>query len=360
MLIFHKNGTIELLIYCNMDSEKLQTFFFLSLLLGISALVVFVLLPYASVIIVSGTLAVVLYPLYRRLVRIMPSYESLASLLTVLIALLIIFIPLFMFGAAVMKQAGELYFNIADGAKDTDFVNQAILIVQEKIKSFAPQATLNIDESLKQLLGWILGKIGVIFSEVTGFVLGFVLSMLALYYLLKDGKKLVELLIALSPLKDTDDRDIFNKINTAVHSVIWGTIVVALVQGVLVTTGFYIFGVPNGALWGAFAAIAALIPFVGTTIVVLPAVAYLFITGNSLAAIGLLIWGATAVGLVDNILTPKLIARGTRLHPLLILFSVLGGLSLFGPSGFLIGPLLLSLLFALLDIYRKQLPASNS
>lgn len=342
-----------------MDKEKLQTFFFLSLLLGISALVVFVLLPYLTVIIVSGTLAVILYPLYRRIMRIMPARESLASLITVLIALLIIFIPLFMFGAAVVKQAGELYFSIANGAKDTDFVNQAMLVVQEKIRLFAPQATFDIDESLKQILGWILGKIGVVFSEVTGFIFGFVLSMLALYYLLKDGKKLEELLITLSPLKDTDDRDIFVKINKAVHSVIWGTIVVALVQGALVATGFYIFGVPNGALWGAFAAIAALVPFVGTTIVVLPAVAYLFIIGNSLTAIGLLIWGMTAVGLVDNILVPKLIARGTRMHPLLILFSVLGGLSLFGPAGFLIGPLVLSLFFALLDIYRKQLLADT-
>ena len=341
-----------------MDREKLQTFFFLSLLLGISTLVIFVFLPYLTVIIVSGTLAVVLYPLYRRIMRVIPR-ETLASLITVLIALLVIFIPLFMFGAAVVTQAGELYFSIADGAKDTDFVNQAVLLIQEKLKLFAPQATFDFDESLKQLLGWILGKVGVIFSEVTSFILGFVLSMLALYYFLKDGKKLEEMLIALSPLKDTDDREIFHKINKAVHSVIWGTIVVALVQGVLVATGFYIFGVPNGALWGAFAAIAALIPFVGTTIVVLPAVLYLFIIGNSLAATGLIIWGATAVGLVDNILTPKLIAHGTRLHPLLILFSVLGGLSLFGPSGFLIGPLLLSLFFALLDIYQKQLTTDN-
>jgi|SRR3989344_5152125 len=342
-----------------MDREKLQTFFFLSLLLGISALVIFVLMPYLTVIIISGTFTVVLYPLYRRILRIMPSYESIASLITVLIALLIIFVPLFLFGATVVKQAGGLYLSIANDGKGTDFINQTVLLIQKEIRLIAPNTAINIDQSLEQLLGWIIGKLGVIFSGVTSVILGFVLSMLALYYFLKDGKKLEETLIALSPLKDTDDRAIFNKLAQAVHSVIWGTLVVAVVQGVLVTTGFYIFGVPNGALWGAFAAIAALVPFVGTTIVVLPAVAYLFITGNSLAATGLLVWGATAVGLVDNILTPKLLARGIRIHPLLILFSVLGGLSFFGPSGFLIGPLLLSLLFALLDIYRKQLTVNG-
>lgn len=338
-----------------MNQEKLQTFFFLSFLIGISALVAFVFLPYVSVIIISATLAIVLRPLHRRIASRIPTHESLASLATVIIALLIIFIPLFLFGAAVVKQAGSLYVDIASGAQSTDFIDRMITIVQEKISRFAPSTTLDADQALKQMLGWIIGKIGVIFSEVTGFILGFALSMLTLYYLLKDGKKLESVLIGLSPLKDSDDRDIVTKLKQAVHSVVWGTLVVALVQGALVATGFYLFGVPNGALWGAVAAIAALIPFVGTTLVILPGVAYLFFTGATLPAIGLLIWGASAVGLIDNILTPKLIQRGTRIHPILILFSVLGGLSFFGPAGFLIGPLLLSLFFALLSIYQKQL-----
>lgn len=338
-----------------MNKEKLQTAFFLSLLFGITALVAFVFLPYASVIIVSATLAIVLRPLHRRILAIMPSHESISALITVIAALLIIFIPLFLFGAAVVKQAGNLYFDIASGAHSTDFIAQIIVNAQEKISRYAPAMTLDADQALKQLLAWILGKIGVIFSEVTNFILGFVLSMLAMYYLLKDGKNLETTLIGLSPLKDSDDREIFLKLKQAVHSVIWGTLVVALVQGILVSTGFYLFGVPNGALWGSVAAIAALIPFVGTTLVILPGVAYLFFTGDTLPAMGLLIWGASAVGLIDNLLSPKLIQRGTKIHPILILFSVLGGLSFFGPAGFLIGPLLLSLFFALLSIYQKQL-----
>lgn len=338
-----------------MNKEKLQTFFFLGLLLGISVLVAFVFLPYVSVIIISTTMAIVLRPLHRRILTIMPSRESFAALISVIAALLIIFIPLFLFGAAVVKQAGSLYFDIASGAHSTDFIEQAVLIAQEKISRFAPNATLDVNQTLKELLGWILGKIGVVFSEVTSFILGFILSMLTMYYLLKDGRKLENTLIELSPLQDSDDRDIFSKLKQAVHSVIWGTLVVALTQGALVTIGFYLFGVPNGALWGSVAAIAALIPFVGTTLVILPGVAYLFLTGSTLPAAGLFIWGASAVGLVDNILSPMLIQRGTRIHPILILFSVLGGLSFFGPSGFLMGPLLLSLFFALVSIYKKQL-----
>lgn len=338
-----------------MNKEKLQTFFFLSLLIGISALIALVFLPYASVLIVSATLAILLRPLHRRIGSAVPGHESLASGATVIIALLIIFIPLFLFGAAVVKQAGDLYFTIATDTNGTDFIDRTILLAQEKLARFTPNVTLDTDQALKQLLGWIVGKIGVIFSEVTGFIFGFALSMLALYYLLKDGRKLEEVLIALSPLKDIDDREIVTKLKQAVHTVIWGTLVVALVQGALISTGFYLFGVPNGALWGAVGAIAALVPFVGTTLVVLPAVGYLAVTGATLPALGLFIWGASAVGLVDNLLTPKLIQRGIKIHPLLILFSVLGGLSFFGPAGFLIGPLLLSLFFALLSIYQKHL-----
>src|SRR3972149_4881074 len=185
-----------------MNQEKLQTFFFLSLLIGISVLVAYVFLPYVGVIIVSATMAIILRPLHRRILSSIPTHESLASLATVLAALLIIF-------------------------------------VQEKISRFAPSAALDADQALKQLLGWIISKLGVVFSEVTGFIFGFALSMLTMYYLLKDGKKLENILITLSPLKDSDDRDIFSKLKQAVHSVIWGTLVVALTQGVLITTGFY-------------------------------------------------------------------------------------------------------------------------
>ena len=117
--------------------------------------------------------------------------------------------------------------------------------------------------------------------------------------------------------------------------------------------GIWIFGIPNATLWGSIAAIAALIPSVGTSLVVLPGVLYLFLFGERFAALGLMIWGMTAVGLIDNILGPHLMKRGIAIHPFFILLSVLGGLGLFGPVGFLIGPLILALLFALLDIYAK-------
>ena len=119
----------------------------------------------------------------------------------------------------------------------------------------------------------------------------------------------------------------------------------------MLVLGLAIFAVPSPALWGMVAVVASLIPAIGAGVIILPAAIYLFIASGPIFGLGILLWGALIVGLIDNLLRPKLIERGIHIHPLLILFSVLGGIGFFGVTGFLLGPLILSLLFALLDIY---------
>mgnify|MGYP001572074651 FL=1 len=181
--------------------------------------------------------------------------------------------------------------------------------------------------------------------------MGIFIFLVALYYLFKDGDKLKTAVVSLSPLQDIHDETIFNKLEVTINSVIRGSLAIALIQGILTAIGFAIFGVPNATLWGSVAAIAALVPGIGTALVLLPAILYLYLSGETLSAVGLLLWGMTAVGLVDNFLGPKLVERGMQLHPFLILLSILGGISFFGPLGFLLGPLILGLLFALLEVY---------
>jgi len=178
--------------------------------------------------------------------------------------------------------------------------------------------------------------------------------LFALYYLLKDGKKLTKAVITYSPLADKYDKQILEKLSIAVNSVIKGSLLISIIQGILAGIGFWIFGVPNPALLGAATVIASLIPAVGTAVIILPACFYLFLTSHFLAGIGLLLWGLLLVGLIDNFLRPKLIEKDIHLHPFLILLSVIGGISLFGAFGFILGPLVLSLLFALLDIYKEE------
>ncbi len=207
---------------------------------------------------------------------------------------------------------------------------------------------------MKDALQWIAGHAGDIFSGVSRFILSSFIFLIALYYLLRDGARARRALITISPLPDTEDEAILDQLARAINSIIKGSLVIALIQGVLTTVGLAIFGVPNPALWGMIAAIAALIPGIGTSLVIAPAILYLFAIGHVPQAIGFTAWGALAVGFIDNLLGPKLVGKGMRLHPLLVLLSVLGGLALFGTVGIFLGPLTLSLLFALLSIHMKM------
>jgi predicted PurR-regulated permease PerM len=169
--------------------------------------------------------------------------------------------------------------------------------------------------------------------------------------LLRDGQRLRALAIVVSPFADTDDESILNKLHLAINSVFKGSLMIAIIQGFLTALGFVVFGIPNFVFWGTIAGICALIPTLGTSLVIIPGVLYLLLNGFSLQAFGLFIWGACAVGLIDNLLGPKLIGKNIAVHPLLVLFSVLGGISFFGPVGFILGPLFVTLFFALIEIY---------
>jgi predicted PurR-regulated permease PerM len=162
-------------------------------------------------------------------------------------------------------------------------------------------------------------------------------------------KKIIEV----SPFPRSQDEEIFTKLRMAIVSVVKGSMFVALIQGILTGLGFYIFGIPSALLWGGVAVIAALVPTVGTSLVIFPGVAYLFFIGSTWPAVGLMVWGIICVGLIDNILGPRLVGRGIKIHPLLILLSALGGIGFFGAVGFLLGPIALSFLFALFDIYQS-------
>ncbi|MEX2054911.1 MAG: AI-2E family transporter, partial [Candidatus Andersenbacteria bacterium] len=258
--------------------------------------------------------------------------------------------PLVFFGLQIFNQARDLYIEVTQN--ETDLTTQLTQIGEERVATIFPELTVNVNEYIRQGASWLLQNLGSVFSSATQMVISFLLSLLALFYLLKDGPHFRKTIISLSPLLDRYDKTIFERLHNAVNSVVKGSLAIALLQGLSTGLGFTLFGVPQAALWGSVAVLSALIPNVGTALVITPAVIYLFLTDHLLASVGLAVWGVTAVGLIDNLLGPKLIQRGLQIHPLLILLAVLGGLSMFGPIGFLVGPIILSLLFALLDIYK--------
>jgi predicted PurR-regulated permease PerM len=140
-----------------------------------------------------------------------------------------------------------------------------------------------------------------------------------------------------------------------VRSVTTGVVFVAIIQGVLAAIGFAVFGIERAALWGAFGAILAMMPGIGTFAVMVPGIVFLFLTSSTFNAVGLLIWTILMIVLVDNLLGPQLMSRGNKLHPFIILTSVLGGVSAFGPIGFIVGPVIVTLFVVLLEVYNQYI-----
>lgn len=338
-----------------MTKEKLQITFFIGLLLATATVAFLIFLPYFDILVVASVLAIIFGPLYSRIFAVIGKKEWLASLLTIIIIFLIVLIPLSLLGVLVWQEAAQFYNDLAQDKGPSSIIIQLSEYLNGKLAMISPSLSFDAEQVIRQTANWILGNTGAIFSSVAQFAFGLFLTIITVFYLLKDKLRIVRAMERLSPLSDEHDMILIKRFTAAIHSVVVGTLTVALIQGLLVAIGFSIFGVPRGLLWGAVAALAALIPFIGTTIVLVPAITYLFLAGSVPAGIGLFVWGATAIGLIDNFLAPKIIGRGIRIHPLLILFSVLGGLTFFGPVGFLAGPLILSLLFALLEMYQSQL-----
>lgn len=332
----------------------LRTTFFFGLLLVSLAVGFLLLKPYATGLLLAVTLAVVLRPLYRRLLKYLPHAGTAAFLMTVL-AVLIIVGPLAAVLSQIVSQAAEFYSHLAQGSWDA--VRLPLGNLAEKFPGLAAfqGVSSSFGEYLQSGAGWLIGNFGDFFSGLASFGMNTLVGLFALYYLLKDGSRLKNFLLSLSPFREPETKEIYSKLALSIRSVWAGTLSIAVIQGILAGIGFWIFGVPQPALWGTITVVTALVPAIGTALVWLPAAAYLFSIGETSMALGLFLWGAVLVGSVDNFLRPQLIERYMKVHPFLILVSVLGGLSLFGPLGFLLGPLVLSLILALLEIYPEFL-----
>lgn len=344
-----------------MKYQKFQVYFFVALLLIVVGLSYYIMRPYFGVLFLAATFAVIFSPIYKYLRDFILKFikwrkgeaaRIIAALLTLAIFMLILLIPLTLISFQLVDEVRNLYHTVTT-QKSLGALNDLLVYLEEQINIYVPNYSANLGQYLQQALGLIAQNIGSFFQSIGNLLVGLFLSLLAFYYFLKDGKKLTNFLVKISPLPDKDDEKIFNKMKTAVNSVIRGSLLVAILQGISTGIGFTIFGIPNATLWGSLAAIAALIPTFGTGLVLIPGIVYLGITGDYLNAAGLTVWGITAVGLIDNLLGPHLMKQGISIHPFVILLSVLGGLGFFGPIGFLVGPLIISLLYALLDIYAE-------
>lgn len=333
-----------------MNRLTIQPYFFLALLLGVLAVVYFMFRPFLAVLALAAILAVALKPTYfwfKNRFNLGSRWGALIFSLLILVLLAAIFSLLL---GRVFMEARGLYESLA--GQRSGFWSDTIDRVESMIHAIAPEFGVNLRQYVGELANWLVGHLAALFSGTVGVVLKFFLLIIAFYFFLRDGTHLRRIIVELSPLGDEYDEQIITKLKQTINSVVKGFLLVAVIQGILVGIGLAIFGVPKAALWGSAAVFSALVPGVGTALVTLPAAIYLWATGHMLASIGLFVWAALLVGLVDNLLAPVLYSRGGTSHPFLMFLAVFGGLILFGPIGFILGPIFLSFLFALVEIYR--------
>lgn len=344
-----------------MEQQRIQTQFFLLFFLLVGTLTFFIFEPYIYTLFLAITFAVIFSPIHKKIKKFSGNIDGIAAFLTTVLIFCTVLVPITFVAFQIFQESRQIYVYLTNNASSgTDFFHSAISVAQERVTAVFPQAELNIAEFVRQVAQWLAQHLGALFSQLFEVIINFFIFLLALYYLLKDGEKFKKEIVRLSPLDNTYDQHIFDKLTQSINSVIGGSMIIATIQGTMTGVGFYLFGVPNAVLWGTVAAVAALIPSVGTGLVVTPAIIYLFFTGSLPMAIGLLIWGMIAVGLIDNMLGPKIIGKGAQIHSFIILLAVLGGIKFFGLVGFILGPFVITLLIALTNIYsslmhRKQI-----
>lgn len=331
-----------------------SNYFLFLALAGSMVVVYFIAKPFLSPLILAAIFAFLFQPIYKKLLNYLKKRESLAAFFTTIIAVVLVLLPVTFLGIQIFKESSQLYQSLVNEGGG-DFVG-AIENALNQARSILPipeDFQIDIGQYVKQGLAFLIENLGAVFSSFAKMLINLLVFLIAFYFLLKDGSKLKNYLVVLSPLEDTDDEFIVSRLKTAVSAAVKGNLTIGLIQGVLTGIGFAIFGVPNAVLWGSVAVISAFLPGIGTALVITPAIIFLFITGNTFGAIGLLVWGVTAVGLVDNFLGPRLVGRGMQLHPLMVFIAILGGLAFFGPLGFLLGPLAMSVCLALIEIYAS-------
>jgi predicted PurR-regulated permease PerM len=332
------------------------SFYILFAILG--ATVLFMFSPFFKLIALGGILAVLFTPLKVWVSKSIKS-ETASSLITFILAVLIILIPVYIIGQLVFNEVASVYGQASHSLMNlsqSGFMGHLPPSVQTAANDFLSNASQKITD----LAGNAFQGITSIISNIAGFILSTILVMFALYYFLRDGKRFRSFVEEIFPLSHNHEIELVERLESAIKGVVQGSFTVALLQGSVSTIGFFIFGVPQPILWGVFTVMAALVPTVGTLLSLVPAILYLFLTGHVGAAVGMFIWAFASIQSIDNFISPRVIGNKVHLHPLVTLLSILGGIGMFGYLGFLLGPILVSMFMAVVDIYRNHVKTAPS
>lgn len=319
--------------------------FFLFVVTVVALLSLFVVLPFSQYILTGVLFAYALYPLHRRLAPLTGPRISAGFLIVATV--LVVLLPVFILLSIVLREALALVRLIRSGELQLD-------VVEAYVQSFAG-TSINVRQLLQSIVvdgrATLFDSVLDVFGGLSNAVVGIAILLFVLYYLLKDGRKLVAWTYAVTPLPRDVQADLFEHLDRLVFAVLVGNVLVGVMQGVLTGIGFAIVGLPSVVFWTVMTAALSLLPLIGASVVWIPASAYLFVNGDTTGAAFLFVYGALVVSLSDNYLRPLIGGHEAKLNPGLFIVGIFGGIAAFGFIGLFYGPVVLGMLKALVDTY---------
>ncbi len=332
------------------DKEAFKKLSILVIVGILGILSVLIIWPIASAIVFGLVLSYVFYPIYKKILKKFKE-KNISALSVILLLIIVVFIPLWFLFPILVKQVFDIYLFLQN------------MNVLEIFRSIFPslartEFTVDFANSFNNFISTLAGKVFSSFSSILldlpEFLLKLAIILFVFFYGMRDADVLFKYVKSLSPFSKSTEQEITKKFKDITNSVIYGFIIIGIIQGILTGIGLFIFGVPQVLILTIVAIIASMIPILGSWLVWLPAAVYLLLSGNILLGIGLIIYGSVIISWVDNIIRPYLVARKVKISSGIVLIGMIGGFLIFGILGFILGPLIFSYLLLFIEAYRNN------
>jgi predicted PurR-regulated permease PerM len=344
-----------------MDEKKLSRYFFIAVLIGTTVLFFHMVQMFFVPVLLAAVFATLFYPLYERLLRRLGGRKTLASFLTCFILLLVLIVPLYLVAELVAQEAVSFYkgsqAKIAElfqegGAGPLAYLQNLPWLRDFNLDQIDWRSTLqNAAAKAGSAVATLINKTSR--GTIQVLVLLFT-TLFTMFYFFRDGKDLLRRVRALIPLDREYKNAIAARFSSVARATVKGTLLIALAQGTLSGLALWIFGVGSPFLWGVVATLMSIVPLVGAWVVLYPAAFFQLATGHIWQGLGILLVTVIVIVNVDNLLRPRLVGQEAGMHDLMVFFSTLGGIAMFGPMGFIIGPMIAALFLSVLDIYSAE------
>ena len=345
------------------DREKFHRVFILILVAVISAVFLQMIRGFIVTVLMAAIFSGLAHPLYRRVLHLVRGRRATAAVLTLLVILLVVVTPLVVFMGIVATEALDISQSVTPWVRQhiREPSRLGLLLerlpyadqIQAQFQAYSTQIIEKMGELAGRVSSFLVNSLSAATRVTVGFLFQLFVMLYAMFFFLAGGRQVLDSGLRYVPLPEADKELMVDKFVSVARATLKGTFVVGVVQGGLAGLALAVVGIQGATFWGTLMVVLSIIPALGTALVWVPAVVYLFAVGKTTSAIGLALWCSLVVGTVDNFLRPKLVGRDTKMPDLLILLSTFGGLSMFGIVGFVLGPIIAALFIAVWQIYGK-------